>query len=218
MFERVQNMCQVLDMSEFWIFVNFHQIWQGSEYELGCNYGRVLNIPWFQVYQVSAYASIAQGSEYAWIWLNNTVWQGSEYAWSTFHRALNKPLVLNMVGCRIWQGCEYVMVTQGAEYAWISLNMPLKCLNICEYTLITLNMIWYAGIYLKKQSTEYARILSVSVALHSIRSLYKLLSSYRNRHIQNTVKHLRWSVLQKEQWNSSGQGGGVGVCGTRALQ
>ena len=68
-------------------------------------------------------------------------------------------------------------------------------------------MIEHADIYLKKQGAEYARILDVSDAVHSIRSLYKLLSSYRDRRIQNTVKHLRWSVLQK----------GKGVCGTRAL-
>ena len=29
-----------------------------------------------------------------------------------------------MPGLRTWQGCEYASVTQGAEYAWISLNMP----------------------------------------------------------------------------------------------
>ena len=57
---------------------------------------------------------------------------------------------------------------------------------------MTLSMVEYAGIYLKKKnSTEYARILHVSVALHSVRSLCKLLSSYRNRPIQSTVKHLR---------------------------
>ena len=55
----------------------------------------------------------------------------------------------------------------------------------------------YAGMYLKKQSTEYARILNVPDAVHSVRSLYKLLSSYRDRRIQNTVKHLKWSVLKK---------------------
>ena len=37
-----------------------------------------------------------------------------------------------------------------------------------EYALITLNMIEYAGIHLKKQSTGYARILNVSLAVHSI--------------------------------------------------
>ena len=60
-----------------------------------------------------------------------------------------------------------------------------------EYALITLNMIEYAGIYLKKQSSEYARILNVSDAVHNIRSLYELLSSYWDRRIQNTVKHLQ---------------------------
>ena len=47
-----------------------------------------------------------------------------------------------------------------------------------EYALITLSMIEYAGIYMKKPSAEYAKILNVSDAVHSIRSLYKLLHSY----------------------------------------
>ena len=72
------------------------------------------------------------------------------------------------------------------------------------YTLITLNMIEYSSLYLKKQSAEYARILDVSDAVHSIKLLYKLLSSYRDKRIQNTDKHSRWSVLQKEQYLSAG--------------
>ena len=91
---------------------------------VGCNYGRVLDIPEFRVSQVSVYARVAQGSEYAWIWLNNASWQSSEYACSMFYRVLNKPPVLNMQGLRIWQGFEYARVTQGAKYALISLNMP----------------------------------------------------------------------------------------------
>ena len=55
-----------------------------------------------------------------------------------------------------------------------------------EYALITLNVIEYAGIYLKKQSAEYARIFNVSEKLS------------RQRRIKNTVKHLKLSVLQKE--------------------
>ena len=48
-----------------------------------------------------------------------------------------------------------------------------------EYALIMLKMIEYADIYLKKQSAEFARIiLNVSDAIHSVRSLYNLLSSY----------------------------------------
>ena len=46
-----------------------------------------------------------------------------------------------------------------------------------EYALITLNMFEYACIYLNKQSSEYARIPNVSDAVHSIRSLY----SYQDR-------------------------------------
>ena len=68
-----------------------------------------------------------------------------------------------------------------------------------EYPSIMLNMVEYTDVYLKKQNAEYARIiLNVSDAVHSIRSLYNLLSSYQDRHIQNTVKYFRWSVLQKE--------------------
>ena len=55
----------------------------------------------------------------------------------------------------------------------------------------------YASIYLRKQSAEYAGILNVSDAVLRIRSLYKLLSTYRDRRTQNTVKPLRWSVLKK---------------------
>ena len=41
-------------------------------------------------------------------------------------------------------------------------------------------MIEYADIYLKKQSAEYATILNVSDAAHSIRSQYKLLNGKFN--------------------------------------
>ena len=50
-------------------------------------------------------------------------------------------------------------------------------------------MIEHADIYLKKN-----RVLNMP----EIRSLYNLLSSYRDRRIKDTVKHIRWSVLQKE--------------------
>ena len=61
-----------------------------------------------------------------------------------------------------------------------------------EYALITLNMIEYAGIHLKKQSTGYARILNVSLAVHSIRSLYKLQSSYRDRDVFRTLSNMAY--------------------------
>ena len=118
---------------------------------------------------------------------------------------------------------EYALII--SQYEWICLNplsanptklskklkqfvtkLPTNCLSMFDHFvglalkgLITLNMIEYGGIYLKKQHVEYARILlNVSDTVHSIRSLYSLLSSYRDRRIQNTVKHLRSSVLQKE--------------------
>ena len=61
-----------------------------------------------------------------------------------------------------------------------------------EYALIVLDMIEYSRIYLKKKkkSAEYARILSVSDAVHSIRLLYKLLSSYRERDVFRTL----WNI------------------------
>ena len=37
-----------------------------------------------------------------------------------------------------------------------------------------------------------------------VRSLYKLLSSYGDRHIYNIFKHLRWHLLQQEQCLSGG--------------
>ena len=62
---------------------------------------RVLNISVFRVCQVSAYASVVQGSEYALIWLNHALGQYSEDAWSMLHMVLNKLPVLNMPGLRI---------------------------------------------------------------------------------------------------------------------
>ena len=59
-------------------------------------------------------------------------------------------------------------------------------------------MIKHVDIYMKKQSVEYAGIvLDVSCAIHSIRSLYSLLISYRDKSIHNTVNNLRLRVLQK---------------------
>ena len=46
---------------------------QGSEYASGCIYEKALNILGFQVCQNSAYTSVAQGSEYAGIWMNNAL-------------------------------------------------------------------------------------------------------------------------------------------------
>ena len=47
-----------------------------------------------------------------------------------------------------------------------------------EYALTMLNTLEYSCIYLSKKSSEYTRVLNVSDGVYSIRSLYKLLSSY----------------------------------------
>ena len=77
------------------MFVNITRFWisVGMQFQKGSEYSRISSIP------VSAYLSVAQGSEYAWVWLNNAQWYGSEYAWSTFHCVINKPPVLNMSEC-----------------------------------------------------------------------------------------------------------------------
>ena len=76
-----------------------------------------------------------------------------------------------------------------------------------EYALIMLNILEYACIYLNKLSFEYVRILNVSDAVHSIRLLYKLPSSYRERErerererrIQKTVK--KFCRTDEVSWN-----------------
>ena len=55
-----------------------------------------------------------------------------------------------------------------------------------EYGLIMLNML------------EYARILNVSDAVHSIRSLCKLLSSYREREREREGERQRDTETQRE--------------------
>ena len=42
----------------------------------------------------------------------------------------------------------------------------------------------------EKQSAEYAIILNVSNEVHNIRSMYKLLSSYRDREVFTTLSHI----------------------------
>ena len=100
---RVLNICK------------FSWIWQGSEYASGCSYRRVLDIP---------------GSEYARFLRMQALHKVLNIPGQRFTRFELSPSVLNMFGLRIWlsiclwKGCEYLRVTQGAEYAWISLSMP----------------------------------------------------------------------------------------------
>ena len=67
-----------------------------------------------------------------------------------------------------------------------------------QYVLTKLNLIEYADIYPKKQSVENARNLNVSNADHNKITVQITEQLSRKKRIQNTVKHLRWSVLQKE--------------------
>ena len=68
-----------------------------------------------------------------------------------------------------------------------------------EYLLIMLNVLEYACISLKKQSSGYDRILNESDAVHSIKSLYKLLSSYRDRDVMRTLPNIYdWGFCQKK--------------------
>ena len=56
-------------------------------------------------------------------------------------------------------------ICEGYTGCWICLNKPKYTLYVNNYTSITMNMIEYVCINLKKQSAEYARILNVSDAV-----------------------------------------------------
>ena len=118
-------------------------MWQSSEYALGCSYRRFLNIPRFQVCQVSAHASITPGSEYGWIQLNNALWQGSEYAWSQSHRVLNKPPVVNMHWA---QNMASLWICEGYNKnteCWICPNKPDYALAMSQHVWICLSNAQY---------------------------------------------------------------------------
>ena len=70
-----------------------------------------------------------------------------------------------------------------------------------EYALIMRNMLEYTWVYINTQNSEYARILNESDGFHSFKVTVQMTEQLsRQQSIQkNTVKHLRWSVLQKEQ-------------------
>ena len=51
-------------------------------------------------------------------------------------------------------------------------------------------MIEYASINMKTWSAEYARIPDVPDAMHSLRSLYKLLSSYWGKGVFKTLSDI----------------------------
>ena len=163
----------------------------------GCNYGRGLNISGFRVCQISAYASVAQYSEYSWIWLNNSLWQGSEYGWPTFHRVLKKPSVLNMPELRIWQ-----RICDGYTGCWISLGKTEYALIMSQNASICLNNTEYDWIYLHiPELTECSICQNSEYVWCSTRDKVTVQVTeqlWRQRCIQNTAKDLRLSVFQKE--------------------
>ena len=69
---------------------------------------------------------------------------------------------------------------------------------MCQYASVLLNIIEYTYIYLKTQSAEYARILNMSDVVHSIRSMYKLLSSYRDRDVFRTLSNIEDGAFCKK--------------------
>ena len=152
-------MCGVLNMSGFWIFQDCQYIkflnFQGytsftyfrkygnSEYASGRNYGRVLNIPGFRICYISAYVSVTQGYEYAWIWQNNgwsncydrfdysrfwiclvKVSQGFEYTSDSNYRRTDSEYgkVVNM------QGLERIV--NMPKWAWICLDNASICISM----------------------------------------------------------------------------------------
>ena len=145
---------------------------EGSEYALGSNYARVLNISTFRVCQVSAYARIAEGSE---------------YAWSRFHRVLNKPMVLNIQ----WpQNMASLWICTCYTEWWICLNKLDYALIVPQHVSVCLSNAEYDWIC--RHITEKNKELNINVSdgVHSIRSLYKLLSSYRDRDIFRALPNI----------------------------
>ena len=165
-------MSRVLNMSEFWIFVYFRKCDTVLNMRLG-----------FWMFKDSKYTRILR------MQVLNRVLNMSECGWIMPMAGFWTCLVNVSLGFKLAQNMGRLWKCEGYTGCWI------YCLSMLEYASITPNMIWYASIYLKKQSAGYVRILNVADEIHSIRSLCKLLSSYRDRRIQNTVKHLRWSVL-----------------------
>ena len=148
----------------------------GSEYVSSFEYLKVLNIPGLSICQGSGFLGFHR------VWLFSQIWQGFEYV-----LGYNYWKVLNIPGFRICQVSAHARVTEGSEYAWIRLNNTL--INYSG-SFTGLNNAECAWIYLNKQSCEYARILNVSDVVCIIRSLYKLLSGYRDRGIFRTT----WNI------------------------
>ena len=138
---RVLNICKLL------------QIWQGSEDALGGNYGGVLNVPGFLVCQVSAYARVAQSSEYSWIMSCGRVLNMSGQRFTVFYicpQSKHAKAQQNMTW--VWI-CELHRVLSMPDTARICLNNVSIYVNV----LITLNIIEYTDIIPEKTECGICR-------------------------------------------------------------
>ena len=106
-------------------------IWQLWKDKCIHNAGRVLNILGFQIYQVSTCASVAKGSAYGWIWLNNAWINRSDYSRVLNMRGQSFTELWVCLWFSICRGLEYRKVVNMRElrkvlpeYVWIILNMP----------------------------------------------------------------------------------------------
>ena len=124
----------------------------------GCSYGRVLNIPGFLICQVSAYVNVIQGSEYAWIWLNN--------AWINYSMTGFWLCLVSFTEFWYASGSKYararniarLWICEGYTGWWIYLNKPEYALIMPQYAWICLDNAEFVCIYLNKQSSKYTRI------------------------------------------------------------
>ena len=164
-------------MTRFCICVGM-QLWKASEYS------KILSA---SCLCMQALHKVLNMLEYGWIMPYGRVLNMLGNASQGFASGSKFARTQNMVRLWICDGCT----------GWVCLNKPDYALKMSQF-LNNVEYDWIRWYIPKKTESLYARILNVSDAVHSTRSLCKLLSSYRDRHIQNTIKHLRWSVLQKE--------------------
>ena len=125
--------------------------------------------------------------KYAWMCQNR---QNFEYAYDPKYAK-----VLNMTSLWIWQGSQYVSFTQLFDYARICLAWhSSKCILGSKYASIlnmkqlhrVLNMPQHGWIHLnwtriclkKSGFTIINRLLNMCHTIHSLRSLWKLVSTY----------------------------------------
>ena len=51
---------------------------------------------------------------------------------------------------------------------------------------------------LNKQSSEYANVINMPGIVHNLGSMYKVPSTYCERHAQNLSRQLRWNFVEEK--------------------